>query len=98
MRSRPGPARTCVVCRRKTDPASLYRLVLIRPPEGGVPRAALYRKGPRAGRGAWVCREGPCLEKIRRNPRILNRPFRLEKSLSVGLETEGLFGEAFSAS
>ncbi len=50
----PGPRRTCIGCRRRTDPHELVRVV--RTPEGGL---AVGRSLP--GRGAWVCPDPACV-------------------------------------
>jgi predicted RNA-binding protein YlxR (DUF448 family) len=70
----PAPIRTCVVCRR-AGPAPALRLIVLGN-VGGRPSAVLYRRGPRRGRGAWVCREGPCLERLRSRPERLRRALR----------------------
>jgi predicted RNA-binding protein YlxR (DUF448 family) len=71
------PRRTCAACRRKAGPGSLFRLTL--EPGDGPPRARLRPPGsPSQGRGAWVCREGPCLQRLRDRPSLLSRAFRRE--------------------
>lgn len=52
------PQRTCVVCRQKRDKRSLTRLV--RTPDGVV----VDRSGKRNGRGAYLCEQRACWDKI----------------------------------
>ena len=51
------PLRTCVICRRKTAKPDLTRIAAI--PDGTV---AVDDSGKRLGRGAYVCREGECIQ------------------------------------
>jgi len=53
--------RTCAGCRRVRRKEDLVRLVATT--DGG---AALDPTGTAAGRGAYVCRDGACLERARR--------------------------------
>ncbi|MDR2338701.1 MAG: DUF448 domain-containing protein [Deltaproteobacteria bacterium] len=82
------PVRTCVACRRKGDPASLTLLTLVPGPGGKGGEAVPHPGGPRQGRGAWVCREGPCLRRLARRPRLLDKAFRAE-GVTLRLPPEG---------
>jgi hypothetical protein len=52
------PLRTCVACRRKREKAELLRWVVT----GGTARPDPAARGP--GRGAYVCRDERCLERL----------------------------------
>ena len=52
------PLRRCVSCREMKEKASLIRV--IRGPDGGF---NLDETGKSAGRGAYVCKTGPCLQR-----------------------------------
>ena len=66
--------RMCVGCREMKPKKELIRVV--RPPEGSV---MLDRTGKAAGRGAYVCPNGECLEKARRAK-------TLERTLEAAIE------------
>lgn len=59
MRQKHIPQRTCVVCQQKRDKRSLTRLV--RTPDVGV---IVDPTGKRNGRGAYVCEQTACWDKI----------------------------------
>ncbi len=64
LEQKPGPERTCVVCRRKAPQQSLLRLAMI---DGSIvpdPDRML------PGRGAYICRHGQCAKRL---PRLRNR-------------------------
>lgn len=61
MKTKKVPMRMCVGCREMKPKKELIRVV--RPPEGEV---MLDRTGKAAGRGAYVCPSGACLEKARK--------------------------------
>jgi predicted RNA-binding protein YlxR (DUF448 family) len=68
------PMRMCVGCREMKPKKELIRIV--RPPEGAV---MLDRTGKAAGRGAYVCPSGTCLEKARKAK-------TLERTLEAAIE------------
>lgn len=53
------PQRTCVACRAKKDKRALLRIV--RTPEGHI---EADRSGKKAGRGAYICNDVACLDKV----------------------------------
>lgn len=61
------PQRTCVVCRRQFDKRRLTRIV--RTADEGV---VVDPTGKRNGRGAYVCDQVECWDKIGRQAAILN--------------------------
>ena len=63
------PLRRCVVCRRSAAKAELGRIA--RTPVGEVVLGAVD------GRGAYVCRGGPCADALRSDPRPLARALRI---------------------
>ncbi len=68
---RPGPRRTCVGCRSVREQACLVRIVS--DGAGG----ALVSPGRGAGRGAYCCPTGSCLEQALRR-KALARALRCE--------------------
>jgi len=60
------PQRTCLVCRQKTDKRQLTRVV--RTPDAGV---VVDMTGKRNGRGAYICDQPACWEKLLRDPSVL---------------------------
>lgn len=62
------PQRTCIVCRRQVDKRQLTRIV--RTPDSGV---VIDPTGKRNGRGAYVCDQPSCWDKIVRHAGILNQ-------------------------
>jgi uncharacterized protein len=67
MRHKHVPQRTCVACRRQFDKRRLTRIV--RTPDNGV---VIDLTGKRNGRGAYVCDQAECWDKIVRQASILN--------------------------
>lgn len=67
------PQRTCVVCRRATDKRQLTRIV--RTPEGGV---VVDKTGKQNGRGAYLCDQIACWDKVLRHPGLLNQALNAE--------------------
>jgi hypothetical protein len=53
------PMRTCVVCRKRHPKAGLDRIVL---DSKGYPVLDVLKRAP--GRGAYVCRDGGCRERL----------------------------------
>jgi uncharacterized protein len=68
------PQRTCIVCRQKTDKRHLVRLV--KTAEDGV---LVDTTGKQNGRGAYVCRQPVCWDKII-NTKILDNALKTEIS------------------
>lgn len=66
-RHRHIPQRSCVVCRRQVDKRQLTRIV--RTPDSGV---VIDPTGKRNGRGAYLCDQVACWDKVVRQPGILN--------------------------
>lgn len=66
-RHRHIPQRSCVVCRRQVDKRQLTRIV--RTPDSGV---VVDPTGKRNGRGAYLCDQVACWDKVVRQPGILN--------------------------
>jgi hypothetical protein len=56
-----GPTRTCIGCRRARPKRDLVRLV-----RGRDGRVTVDERGEAPGRGAYVCRDGQCVEKALR--------------------------------
>ncbi len=83
MKTKKIPMRMCVGCREMKEKKSLIRVV--RSPEGQV---SLDPTGKKAGRGAYVCREGECLARALKQR-------QLERQLDVTLTPE--VTEALSA-
>lgn len=69
------PQRTCIVCRRKLDKRLLTRVV--RTPDNGV---VVDPTGKRNGRGAYLCEQAACWDKITENTRLLNQALKAEMS------------------
>lgn len=67
-RTRHVPQRSCVVCRRQFDKRRLTRIV--RTTDSGV---LVDPTGKRNGRGAYVCDQPACWDKIVRHAGILNQ-------------------------
>lgn len=65
------PQRTCFVCREKRDKRQLTRLV--RTPEGSV---VVDLTGKQNGRGAYVCDDPACWDKLLSNGRLLNQALK----------------------
>ncbi len=75
------PQRSCVVCRQKNDKRRLHRIV--RTSDSGV---VLDTTGKRNGRGAYICDQPACWDKLLTQPRILNQALMTEVS-NAELET-----------
>lgn len=70
------PQRTCMGCQMKRDKRELVRIV--RSPEGEI---AVDLTGKKPGRGAYICPDLACLEKV-----IKSR--RLERALETAISQE----------
>ncbi|MCP5096159.1 MAG: YlxR family protein [Chloroflexi bacterium] len=73
-RSKHIPQRTCIACRQKTDKRRLTRLV--NTDKSGV---LVDLTGKRNGRGAYVCDQTACWDKILNSP-LLNKALKTEIS------------------
>jgi len=84
MKTKKIPMRMCVGCREMKEKKSLIRVV--RSPEGEV---SLDPTGKKSGRGAYVCREGSCLQRALKQ-RQLERQLQvtLTEEVSGALEAE----------
>ena len=71
------PQRSCIVCRESKDKSELLRIV--RRPDGSV---VIDQTGHEAGRGAYVCRSGDCMQAAIKK-RALNRAFKQQLDQSV---------------
>ena len=71
------PIRTCLSCGAKRSKGELTRLALT--PENRVVRDD---QGAWQGRGAYVCKNKSCLEKLSHN-RHLGRRFRVNGSVTI---------------
>lgn len=67
------PQRSCIVCRRKVDKRQLTRIV--RTAEAGV---LVDPTGKLNGRGAYVCDQIVCWEKLTTNANWLNQALKTE--------------------
>lgn len=78
------PQRSCIVCRESKDKSELLRVV--RRVDGSV---VIDRTGREAGRGAYICRSGDCMQTAIKK-RALNRAFKqqLDQSVYDSLECE----------
>lgn len=70
-RTKHVPQRTCIVCRRKVDKRQLTRIV--RTPDDGV---VVDPTGKRNGRGAYVCEQPDCWDKLTENGHLLNQTLK----------------------
>ncbi|GJM42330.1 MAG: hypothetical protein DHS20C20_26120 [Ardenticatenaceae bacterium] len=75
VRPRHVPQRTCFVCREKRDKRQLTRLV--RTPEGTV---LVDPTGKQNGRGAYLCDQPACWDKVIANGRLLNQALKANTS------------------
>ena len=71
MQNKKTPIRTCISCRETSEKKELVRIV--RTPEGEI---VLDMTGKRNGRGAYVCKNRDCVEKLRKN-HALDRCFKM---------------------
>jgi len=74
-RPRHVPQRTCFVCREKRDKRQLTRLV--RTPEGAV---LVDPTGKQNGRGAYLCEQSTCWDKVLADGRLLNEALKTNVS------------------
>ena len=71
------PQRTCFVCRQKRDKRQLTRLV--RTPEGSV---LVVASGKQHGRGAYLCDQPACWDKVSANGRLLGQALKTAVSIA----------------
>ncbi|MCP4426469.1 MAG: YlxR family protein [Chloroflexi bacterium] len=62
------PQRTCIVCRQKNDKRQLTRIVRTQDAE-----VIVDPTGKRNGRGAYLCQQPACWDKITSSARLLNQ-------------------------
>ena len=67
MKNKKIPMRTCIGCREMKPKPELMRVV--RTPDGEV---TLDLTGRKNGRGAYVCKNKECLQKIRKRKALSN--------------------------
>ncbi len=70
------PQRMCLGCQTKKDKRELVRIV--RTPEGEI---IIDPTGKKAGRGAYICNDLECLNKVMKSK-------RLEKNLETSISPE----------
>ena len=68
------PQRMCIACREKKDKKSLIRVVCNK--EGEI---SLDFTGKKAGRGAYICNDINCINKLIKN-KLLNEAFETSVS------------------
>ena len=66
------PQRTCVVCHQKTDKRRLTRIVRV--PEVGI---VVDLTGKQNGRGAYICDQPICWDKLLRDRGILSQALKV---------------------
>ena len=59
------PQRTCIGCNEKKDKTELIRIV--KSPEGEI---SVDKTGKKPGRGAYICDNENCLEKVIKSKRL----------------------------
>ena len=64
--------RTCIACRQIDDKKNLIRVVKSK--DGEI---SLDKTGKKAGRGAYVCNDIKCIQKLKKG-KILNKVFSME--------------------
>lgn len=70
------PARRCVACNEQKEKNNLLRIV--RTPEGNI---EIDQTGKKNGRGAYICKNIDCLNKIKKSK-------RLEKNLDISIDDD----------
>ena len=74
---RKQPQRTCMGCNQKKDKNQLIRIVKNKDNE-----ISIDRTGKKEGRGAYICDDVTCLEKLRKSKR-LERVFEMTISQEI---------------
>lgn len=72
------PKRMCIACRTTGDKRTLYRLVRLS--DGQV---AFDPGGKMPGRGAYVCGQDACIEKVLSARGLLTRALKIDRFLST---------------
>lgn len=85
------PMRTCIVCRTEKGKSELCRTV--KTPDN---RLILDTDGKAQGRGAYVCKDGDCMQTAIKK-RMFNRAFKQNLSPQVYEEFEKSFSGADDA-
>ncbi len=70
------PARRCVACNEQKEKNNLLRIV--KTPEGSI---EIDQTGKKNGRGAYICKNVDCLNKIIKTK-------RLEKNLDISIDDD----------
>jgi predicted RNA-binding protein YlxR (DUF448 family) len=70
------PARRCVACNEQKEKNNLLRIV--KTPEGSI---EIDQTGKKNGRGAYICKNIDCLNKIKKSK-------RLEKNLDISIDDD----------
>lgn len=70
------PARRCVACNEQKEKNNLLRIV--RTPEGNI---EIDQTGKKNGRGAYICKNIDCLNKVIKSK-------RLEKNLDISIDSD----------
>lgn len=78
------PLRMCIACREMKDKKALLRIV--KDKEGKI---FVDLTGKANGRGAYVCKDLGCLEKLKKQ-KILNKTFKMMVDENVYKEIEGV--------
>ena len=63
------PLRTCIACRSEKEKREMLRIV-----KNAAGEIFLDYSGKAAGRGAYICNDGECIKKLKKQ-RLLNRAF-----------------------
>lgn len=77
MKGKKIPMRQCVGCRESKDKKELIRIVKTESKEDGTVTVCVDRTGKVNGRGAYLCDNRECLQKVRKN-NGLSRAFRMD--------------------
>lgn len=81
------PIRTCIVCKKALPKKELFRIV-----KSGE-QIFLDKTGKANGRGAYICGDKECFNKLKKN-KLLNRAFSMEVKEEVYSKLmEELLGE-----
>ncbi|MBE5756192.1 MAG: YlxR family protein [Clostridiales bacterium] len=87
MQKKKTPLRTCISCRQIKDKRDLIRVVKSK--DGEI---SLDKTGKKAGRGAYVCNDINCIQKLKKG-KILNKVFSMEIPEEVYIAVEEDFVE-----
>lgn len=78
LRRKHVPQRTCIACRQKTDKRRLTRIVRTEDKD-----VVVDKTGKQNGRGAYVCDNLACWQKITSKPTILSAALKMSISSEV---------------